>query len=180
MMKMLRKSVFPLLAMLLGPMASTGASAGDLGSFDVFAKENSLAFFSLDASPLDTGLFFNAGDALKITATGTWSAGACGSYGPDGTNCMGDAFPGINISVLGGRFGASGSIFKVGSSFDGTANGTGNLFLFFVDSDSFNNSGFVTARVASVEAPIPEPETWALLASGLGLLAWRSRRRVAC
>ena len=47
------------------------AAAPATQSFDVFARENSLALGSNDGSPLDTGIIFSVGDALRITASGT-------------------------------------------------------------------------------------------------------------
>lgn len=37
----------------------------------------------------------------------------------------------------------------------------------------------VTLNVAAVPAPVPEPETWAMLLAGLGLVGWAARRRQA-
>jgi PEP-CTERM motif len=150
-------------------------------SFDVFAKDNSVAFLSLDAAPLDTGLDFGAGDALSISAVGLWNGGACGDVDASGTACFGDEpVTGINYYSLIGKIGADASFdsswFKVGTSFGGPAPTSGRLFLAFLDSDSFNNSGFVTATV-EYTAPVPEPETFALMLAGLGSLALVLRRR---
>lgn len=139
-------------------------------SFDVYARENSSA-----ASPLDTGITFAVGDALHITATGLWNGGACGDVGPTGSNCFGNPLPGINYYSLIGRVG-TGNYFKIGDSYDGVADNTGTLTLAFLDSDSFNNSGFVTAVVS---LPVPEPETYALMLGGLGILGLATRKRLA-
>ncbi len=74
---------------------------------------------------------------------------------------------------LTGRIGA-GHYFKIGDSYSGTAATSGNLFLAFVDNDSSNNTGFVTASVA---AAVPERETYALMLAGLGLVGAVGRRR---
>jgi hypothetical protein len=159
-------------ALLVG---SIGAAHAGSQSFQVFANSNSTAFNSHDAAPLDTGLFFGAGDALHVTATGTWNGGGCGDVGPTGTGCFGnDPHTGINYFSLIGRVG-NGSYFKVGNSFDGVAASSGDLFLAFLDVDSFNNSGFVTATVATTPA-VPEPQTGALLLSGVGALVFLARR----
>lgn len=154
--------------------SSIGAAHAGTQSFQVYAKENSLALSSHDASPLDTGITFEAGAALHITASGVWDGGGCASSGPEGVGCYGEAFPGINYYSLVGRVG-SGNYFKIGASYDGTADATGHLFLGYVDSDSFNNSGFVTAVVTT--PAVPEPETWALLLGGLGILGASLRKR---
>lgn len=41
----------------------------------------------------------------------------------------------------------------------------------------FNNSGSITVDV--IQAPIPEPETYALMLAGLGLVGWSLRRRAS-
>ena len=154
-----------------------GASQAAIQSFNVFARQNSTAFNTNDASPLDTGLTFNSGDALNITATGSWDGGACGPVGPEGTNCFGnDPVTGINYFSLIGRVGG-GSYFKVGDSFAGTASSSGHLFLAFLDTDSFNNTGFVTARVTVADTTaVPEPQTYALVLGALGVLAFARRK----
>ena len=127
------------------------------------------------APPLDTGMAFAVGDALHITASRVWNGGACGDVGPAGTSCFGDWVAGINEYSLIGRVGG-GSYFKIGDSYDGTANATGTLVMAFLDSDFGNISGFVTAVVS---LPVPEPETYALMLGGLGILGAAARKRVA-
>ncbi len=155
--------------------AAHAISAPPTQSFDVYARENSLATSTNDGSPLNTGITFSAGDALLITASGVWNGGACGDLGPDGGNCFGNGLPGINFYSLIGRVGA-GSYFKIGSSYEGTADATGTLFLAYLDTDSSNNSGFVTAVMS---LPVPEPETYALMLGGLGILGLATRKRLA-
>ena len=162
-------------ASLLAAAMASGHAATQ--SFDVFARQNSTALMSHDASPLDTGLSFNSGDALNITATGSWDGGGCGPVGPNGTTCFGNAPDGINYFSLIGRVGG-GSDFKVGDAFTGTASSSGNLFLAFLDNDSFNNTGFVTAlvTVAANGTAVPEPQTHALVLGALGVLAFARRK----
>jgi hypothetical protein len=75
-----------------------------------------------------------------------------------------------------GKVGASGSWFRVADAYDGVAAGSGNLFLAFLDNDSFNNTGFVTAVVTTA---VPEPASWALMLGGAGALLGAVRRRAA-
>ena len=150
-------------------------------SFDVYANQNSVAFGSHDATPVDTGLNFLAGDALSIGASGLWNGGACGDVDANGTMCFGiEGTTGINYFSLIGKIGADASFdstwFKVGTAYGGPAPGSGRLYLAFLDSDSFNNSGHVTATV-EYTSPVPEPATLALMLAGLAPLAWRATRR---
>jgi hypothetical protein len=160
----------------LAMVGSASAAAPATASFDVFAKQNSLATSSNDASPLDTGIAFAIGDLVEISASGSWNGGGCGDLGPNGGNCFGNGLPGINYYSLIGRIG-SGDFFKVGELYSGTAATAGNLFLAYLDTDSFNNSGFVTAVVTLPVPAVPEPETYALMLGGLGLVGAIARRR---
>jgi hypothetical protein len=47
--------------------------------------------------------------------------------------------------------------------------------LFSPDTDTLSNGNLLTAN-ASVAVPIPEPQTWAMLLAGIGLLGWSLRR----
>lgn len=160
---------------------SAGLTQAATLSFDVFARENSIAFNSHDAVPLDTGLDFTAGDALSITATGLWNGGACGDVDANGSLCFGnEPVTGINYYSLIGKIGADASFdstwFKVGTSYGGPAPSAGRLFLAYLDSDSSNNTGYVTATIEYTPA-VPEPGTWALALAGLAALAGGSRLR---
>ncbi len=149
-------------------------------SFNVFAQQNSVAFSSKDAAPLNTGIVLAVGDMLDITAAGTWNGGACGDLDANGSTCFGnEPTTGINYYSLIGKIGSNASLdntwFKVGTSYSGTAATAGTLYLAYLDSDSLNNSGFVTATVTAV----PEAGTWALMLAGLAGVMVVSRRRQA-
>ena len=137
-------------------------------SFDVYARENSVAILSQDATPLNTGITFAVGDSLVVSATGLWNGGACGDIDANGTGCFGnEPLTGINYFSLIGKIGTDATFdsswFKLGTGYTGTAATSGTLYLAYLDNDSFNNSGFVTASVTAV----PEPGTYALLLAGL-------------
>ncbi len=64
------------------------------------------------------------------------------------------------------------------SSGDGRFNGNG-FAQFDLASGSSNLLFGSLATTAFAAAPVPEPQTWALLAAGIGLIAWRTRRDAA-
>lgn len=158
------------------------AQAGVMVSVD--AQANSLR----DGVALNTGIELVAGQHLTITVDPAqiWSFGPGNSeyevtadgkagWGMDATNPDGSTFIGM-IGSLVGQIGTgtanAGDFFVIGTNFDGFANASGTLNLFFWDSDAWNNDGAVNAVVS-----VPEPVSMALF--GLGLLALaRTRRRV--
>jgi hypothetical protein len=136
---------------------------------------------------------------VQVAPTDLWSAGALprwsnadGLTGPllaTGTDesgmgagtQIGADFGILTLGNLSAPFGTlvgqigGGDYFAIGTSFNGIASATGMLKLFYWDSNSFDNTDFVVADVTV--GAIPEPETYALMLAGLGLVGWMARRR---
>ena len=179
-------------ALCLGA-AATAATAAD---FVVEAQaHSSAAGVGLATIDLVAGQSFS----VSVDPTDLWSAGALprwsnadGLTGPlfaTGADDSGQA-AGVQIGAnfgthtqgnlsaafgtLVGQIGA-GDFFAIGTAFNGVASATGTLKLFYWDSNSGDNTEFVTASVMTTA--VPEPETYALMLAGLAAVGWAARRR---
>ncbi len=80
-----------------------------------------------------------------------------------------------HTAAFGSLVGRIGGVYQtLGANFNGAAWGTGNLELFYWDSNSGDNSGQIAFNIAAV----PEPATWLMMIAGFGLIGGMMRRRV--
>jgi PEP-CTERM motif len=144
---------------------------------------------------LDTGIALTSGESftVAVAADDLWSAGALPRWSnangltattfatgsdesgqPAGTQIGADfgLVDGFSFGELVGQI-DNGAFFAVGTDFNGTANATGTLKLFYWDTFTGDNSGSVAATVSVV----PEPGSLALVLAGLGIVGGLSRRR---
>ncbi|WP_078120809.1 PEP-CTERM sorting domain-containing protein [Thiosocius teredinicola] len=169
--------------------------------FDVYALANS----STGGTGLNTGLFFNAGDSLNVSVdpNDIWSAGALPRWSnanglvadllatgldesgqPAGTQ-IGTTFSSYTSNGLTAPFGTLvGSLgptfFELGTEYAGTAPDSGELLLYYWDSNAADNADFVTVTVDDGTTPaageVPAPGILALFGLGAIGMAWQRRR----
>ncbi len=178
---------------MLATAALLMATASQATSFDVYALANSSSGgLGLDTVSLAAGDTFSvsvaAGDLWNAGALPRWSNadGLTGNLYATGADDSGEAVGtliGVNFGLhnqgnLSAAYGAlvgqigGGDYFVVGSNYSGTAVATGTLKLLYWDSNTGDNSQFVSANVTAV----PEPETYALMLAGLAAVGFAARR----
>jgi hypothetical protein len=196
------KRAFYICALIAG-LAGLGTSSARAVTVDVFAQANS----STGGAGALTGVFLTLGQAFTVSAglDDLWSAGALprwsnadgltGDRFATGTDESGEA-AGIKIGrsfgtwspdtfsapygSLVGRIGL-GDFFLVGTNFSDTANASGQLALYYWDSNNSDNTGSIAATISASAVPGP------IVGAGLpglvmalgGLIVWRRRRMAA-
>jgi hypothetical protein len=196
------KRAFYICALIAG-LAGVGTSSARAVTIDVFAQANS----SSGGTGALTGISLTFGQAFTVSAalTDLWNAGplprwsnadgliapllATGSDDsgePAGTP-IGSIFPLYTQDGFTAPYGslvgqiASGAFFLVGTNFSNTANATGQLSLYYWDSNNGDNTGSIAATISASAVPGP------IVGAGLpglvmalgGLIAWRRRRMAA-
>lgn len=176
--------------------------AASAATFIVEAATHSISGGS--GTGLDTGLSFSAGDAIQVSSfvQDLWSAGALPRYS-NGDGLTGDRhanaaddsgiFPGtligtdfglLTISGFSAPYGAlvgqysDGTFQLFGANFNGSAAGTGDLSLFYWDSNFLDNFGEISFDVTGgITSAVPEPALWAMMVLGFGAVGYAMRRK---
>ena len=192
------KRTFYVWALIAG-LAGLGTNSARAITVDVFAQANS----SSGGSGAVTGVFLTLGQAFTVSASNNdlWSAGdlprwsdADGLTGSRLASVFDDSGqpPGTQIGAnfglhsqgafsapFGSLVGQIGSNFMVlGTNFTGMAIASGELILYYWDSNNGDNFGkiAVTINPAAVPGPIVGAGLPGLVMALGGLIAWRRRR----
>ncbi len=145
--------------------------------------------FTVSVNPLD---LWNAGAPPRWSnANGLTGADLLATGGPDtngdipsgaagtviGSNIFGTHSQGgldAPFGSLVGSWNGGTSLFFIGTNYAGVA-ASSTLNLYYFDSNNGDNTGSILADV-NVTA-VPEPETYAMMLAGLGLIGFSTRRR---
>lgn len=154
-------------------LAITGLAAA--ATVTVNANADSLG----TSNGIDTGVYLTNGGAFTVTVPTNeiWNnSGGASAYDSDADGHSDQIYTirGLTDSIgsLVGQIG-DGAYFNVGTDFSGIASGSGDLKLFFFDTDTGNNPGQVTATISA----IPEPANLALMGLALGAFALARSRK---
>jgi hypothetical protein len=191
------KRAFYAWAMIAGLVAGLTTSSAQAVTVDAFANSSSGGIGSV------TGVFLTAGQTFTVTVASDdlWSAGALPRWSnADGLTgnrfATGSDESGENAGTLiGQNFGSwsqdlftapygslvgkigAGAFFLVGTNFSGIANATGQLSLYYWDSNNFDNRGFVSAAIAAVPGPVVGAGLPGIIMALGGLVVLARRRR---
>lgn len=193
------KKLTPLLLAVLLVFVLLGTSSAISITFDVDAYSNS----SSGGSGLFTGIYLTSGQEFSVATDESdhWSAGALPRWsnadglidslyatGADDSGESAGTLIGISwtstwtqnglTAPYGSLVGQIDGVYSLlGADFLGNAWATGELSLYYWDSNNYDNEDFISVTVNDGVAPVPEPSTILLLGSGLVCLAWYGRKR---
>jgi len=143
------------ISLAIGQSFSVLASATDLWSAGALPRYS-------NADGLTANLYATASDESG-KAPGTLMGQSFGLYTQNGFT----AYYGQLVGRVGSQY------FGLGTNSGGVASSAGTLKLFYWDSNASDNTGSIAVSVTAV----PEPETYAMLLAGLGLVGAIARRR---
>jgi outer membrane lipase/esterase len=160
----------------LGVLAGNGAKTVLIGNLPDLGRTPEAVALGLVAPSTDATNRFNAllpnvlaaGESFGLDMRFVDLAGVANSVFVDATANGGATFGITNVSTPCGTFQGSVGIACWKSAFSDALHPTTRVHQLFAD-----------AALQAALAPVPEPETYALLALGLAVVGWRARRRAA-
>ncbi len=139
-----------------------------------------LAMASNRFDPISLGVSGGYGGRAKVAETGSSTGDSSGTGGDSGTGAGGggSAGSGGNGTGTGGSEGSGGSG-SGGNSGGGSGGSDPGSNLGGGGGGTNPTDGGTKTNPLDNVSPVPEPETYALMLAGLGLLGWQARRRKA-
>jgi hypothetical protein len=145
-----------------GDQLGAGAAAGARGmitSYDLVNYPNAQDSVAIAKSPLVTAV--GAFNQLVYQGNDPFTYFANDNNGNQGPT---------SIALLGGEMSLYQTVQK-------QSNGAGDNFFFNNTKVTFTNAGLLTISSVQATVPVPEPESYALMALGMGVVAAAARRR---
>lgn len=168
----------------LSQVAATGSTAVQYGGLNITGSNKSVEVFNVSGSSLSSTTYFSlnnvaSGATLIFNVSGTSDSlqGGSTSFGSN-YNVLFNFYEATSLTVSNSS--VSGSILAPLATFSG---GSGSISGNVVVNNWNSNvtlgagTGFSAATVQGLTSPVPEPETYAMLLGGLGLVGWMARRR---
>lgn len=159
-----------------GGMTLTGGSGGNVQVFDITAADlGSVNYFNFANLNATAGVK----DTLILNISGS-SASLQGGYGNFANyNVLYNFFEATNLNI--GNTGLTGTVLAPLATVVGSGNIIGSAVVgnWAGATTVETGAGFQAADVAGFVSAVPEPETYAMLLAGLGLVGFMARRRKA-
>ncbi|MDP2031170.1 MAG: PEPxxWA-CTERM sorting domain-containing protein [Thiobacillus sp.] len=162
------------------PLVPSGGSDLGYGNSGLSGLAFAIDTFNFDGEPIAPSIqILENGSVVPLAYTETGLAdirdpgyfqwGATLSYTPSGLDDMQGDLTGTIDQYIGSLS------FSVSATVDGTLLHNQSLYYGFTGANGLADDG----HYVSSAVPVPEPETWAMLLAGLGLVGWAARRRTS-
>src|SRR5450830_1959721 len=167
----------------LSTVAATGTSNVQYGGMTLTGGAGSVQVFDLTAAALGSVNYFNfsnlnANDTLILNISGS-NVNLSGGYGNFGQyNVLYNFYEAQNITLNGvGLYGSVLAPLATVSGGNGQINGNVVVGNWNSNVQVNSNHYFTPTNVAGLVSAVPEPETYAMLLAGLGMIGFMARRR---
>lgn len=166
----------------LSTLATTGSAAVQWGGLNIKGSKSAVEVIDIDAKTLSSVTYFNfsnltAGSTLIFNISGTAGAFNGGYQGFEKYNVLFNFYQATDLGI---HTGLTANILAPLATVNGGSGViNGNVVVDnWLSSVQINaNHFFKPATVQGFTTPVPEPETYAMLLAGLGVVGFMARRR---